>query len=335
MNKSFFELTPEQQIALFRQAEQTLRLSDTVIEKDLWLCWLLEQLFALPVPMCFKGGTSLSKAYGLIHRFSEDVDITIDYRHFNPEIDFAHISRSQLKKLSEQLKQHLQAYLKTTLLPYLQTQATQSFPQKSIEIKLSDDGEQIHFYYPSILSDSAGYLRDHVLLEFGIRNSVEPSEQRPILPYLANTLSASIALPKPNINTLSPIRTFWEKATLIHVECHRERFTQSPERLSRHWYDLHLLSLSSIGKAALEQQNILHSVLDYKKAFFNASYAHYDECLTGNFKLIPNAEGQKQLARDYQKMIDAGMFQDTPPKFEDILQTLSELERVINKAFIK
>lgn len=330
MSKLFFDLSVEQQAALIRQAEQRLKLADSVIEKDLWVCWLLEQLFALPVPMSFKGGTSLSKAYGLIKRFSEDVDITIDYRHFNPEVDFKNITRSQLKKLSDLFKQQLQEYIQGTLLPYLKEQVLQSFSEKSIEILLSDDGEQLRFYYPTVLGNSGGYLRDHVLLEFGIRNSVEPSEQRIIFSYLADAAGSLIVLPHPKINTLSPVRTFWEKATLIHVECHRERFTQSPERLSRHWYDLHLLTLDWVGHAALEQRCILHSVLDYKRAFFNASYAHYDECLTGGFKLVPHEEGQKSLAKDYEKMISAGMFQDDPPKFSSVLKTLSDLEVSIN-----
>ena len=98
------------------------------------------------------------------------MDLTIDYRHFNPEIDFTGTTRSQLKKLSDQFKQQLQQYIKSTLLPALQKEVEQHLPKQAIEITLSEDGEQLRFYYPTVLVDSTGYLRDHVLLEFGIRN---------------------------------------------------------------------------------------------------------------------------------------------------------------------
>ncbi len=217
MSKLFFDLPIPQQAALIRQAEYQLGLSEMVIEKDLWVCWLLEKVFALDIPMSFKGGTSLSKAYGLIKRFSEDVDITIDYRHFNPDLDLKNTSRSQIKKISENLKQKLQEYIQSSLVPYLKKQVKENFPSQSIEIILSEDGEQVRFYYPTVLNNLIGYLRDHVLLEFGIRNSVEPSNLCPITPYLAHTDELSKILPVSKINTLSPIRTFWEKATLIHV----------------------------------------------------------------------------------------------------------------------
>ncbi len=110
------------------------------------------------------------------------------------------------------------------------------------------------------MTNSIVYLRDHVLVEFGIRNSTEPCENHQIVPYLIHSIGSEIIVPKPVINTLSPIRTFWEKVTLIHVECHRERLHQTPERLSRHWYDLYMLSHSHIGVEALERLDILESV---------------------------------------------------------------------------
>ena len=330
MNNLFFNLSVNEQVSLIQQAEGVLGLSETVIEKDLWVCWLLGEVFALPIPMSFKGGTSLSKSYSLIKRFSEDCDITIDYRHFQPEIDLHNISRSQLKKLSESLKSKLQEYVKTSLLPHLKERVQKNFPDKLFEITLSESGEQIRFYYPSVLDSSKDYLRDHVLLEFGIRNSVEPSEICRISPYLASIESAAYLFQPIKINTLSPTRTFWEKATLIHVECHRERFIDSPERLSRHWYDLYLLFMSWVGEEALEKTDILYSVLNYKRAFFNASYANYDECTNGNFTLVPNEENLSRLEKDYRKMIEAGMFQNQPPKFSTMLEKIKELEKEIN-----
>lgn len=105
----FFDLTDSAQKELIQAASSQLDMSEAVIEKDFWVCWLLEKLFLLPENMVFKGGTSLSKAFQLIDRFSEDVDITLDYRNFHDEIDFKAINRSQLKNSVNNLKRSLKS----------------------------------------------------------------------------------------------------------------------------------------------------------------------------------------------------------------------------------
>lgn len=129
-------------------------------------------------------------------------------------------SRSQLNKISEQLKGELKHYVHSTVLPLLAKKLENQFPEQEFEMMLSEDGEALKFYYPSIMTDSILYLRDHVLVEFGIKNSTEPCEKHQILPYLTSSIGSDIQVPTPLINTLSPIRTFWGKVTLIHVECH-------------------------------------------------------------------------------------------------------------------
>lgn len=331
---NFFELPIEEKLSFFKQSADQLDVSDLIIEKDLWVCWLLEALFSLPIHMAFKGGTSLSKGFNLIKRFSEDCDITIDYRHFYNQLELDNISRSQLKKVSDILKQQLQHYVSETILPYLKDKTSTLFSFTSYEITLSDDGEQLRFYYPSIVnSPSQGYLRDHVLLEFGIRNSIEPCDKQQITPYLINIVPEHITLPKPVVDVLSPIRTYWEKITLIHVECHRARVQTTPDRLSRHWYDLFMLDQSWVGKDALSRVDILEDVILYKKAFFNASYAHYDSCISGELRLIPDEQNQKNLSSDFSKMIDAAMFYEPPPSFTKIMEFLKQLENKINNLF--
>jgi hypothetical protein len=331
MNDKFFDLSVEEQLVLIKNTADQLDISDMIIEKDLWICWLLEKIFALPVQMAFKGGTSLSKVFGLIKRFSEDCDITIDYRNFKPELHLESLNRTQLKKVSDQLKKQLKTYIAESVLPYLQEQASQAFPKQSFKITLSEDGEQLRFYYPNIINTSQTYLRDHVFIEFGVRNSTEPCEKHQVISYLAQNSSKELNLPKPMVNTLSPIRTFWEKATLIHVECHRERLDKSPERLSRHWYDLFMLNNSWVREKALSDSEILKSVIKHKKAFFNASYSHYDSCLSGKFRLIPESLYLEDLSQDFAKMIDAGMFHGAPPTFSQITESLRELENTFNK----
>jgi hypothetical protein len=281
--------------------------------------------------MAFKGGTSLSKVFGLINRFSEDVDITIDYRNFVKEFNFDEASRSQIKKTSDNLKEQMKIVAEMQIMPHLKMQSRLKFPNIQSDMSLSEDGEKLRYFYPSVLKSNFGYLRDHVLIEFGIRNSSEPCDQYVILPLLTGVIDNSIILPKPSVSTLSPVRTFWEKATLIHVECNRKRLTQSPSRLSRHWYDLFMLYGSWVGEKAFIERKVLESVIQHKKAFFNTSYAHYDACLNGKLRLIPDDLEKISLERDYRKMNEAGMFSNEPPKFIDIMNVLLELETRFNQ----
>lgn len=326
MSNNFFLLPTEEQLALIKKAGDHFDMPEMIIEKDIWICWLLDKIFKLPVQMAFKGGTSLSKVFGLIHRFSEDCDITIDYRHFNPTLILENTSKTQLKKASDQLKLHLQHYISNSVLPYLKNQIP-----KSSEITLSEDGEQLRFYYPSVIGQSHDYLRDHVFIEFGVRNSTEPCEKHPIKTYLSQVIADDLNLPTPAICTLSPIRTYFEKATLIHVECHRDRMTKTPERFSRHWYDLFMLHNSWVGEKALDNIEILKSVITHKKSFFNSSYAHYDDCLLGKFRLIPNEHYLKNLEDDFLRMNVTGMFHQSPPSFNEIIKSLAELEAILKK----
>jgi hypothetical protein len=336
MSINFFDLPVQGKSDLLRKASEQLSISEIIIEKDIWVCWILEKIFALPVKMAFKGGTSLSKVFNLIKRFSEDCDITIDYRNFSEELDLKNLSNTKLKKISEQLKSKLQVYISETVLPYLQEQVKKEFPSNSFQITLSDDGEQLRFYYHSFISDKSNeYLLDHVFVEFGVRNSTEPCEKHLVTSYLDQVLKKDWELPNPLVDTLSPIRTFWEKATLMHVECHRERLHNTPERLSRHWYDLCMLNNSWVGEKALASIDVLKDVIEHKKAFFNASYANYDDCLLGKFFLIPNEKGLKNLENDFKSMIEANMFYESPPKFNKIIEELKILEATINKTVLK
>ena len=170
-----------------------------------------------------------------------------------------------------------------------------------------------------------------MFIEFGVRNSTEPCEKYPLKTYLGDVIANDLGLPNPIVNTLSPIRTFFEKATLIHVECHRDSTKPTPDRFSRHWYDLYILSNSFVGKEALSNFEILRSVVEHKKAFWNYSFVSYDDCLSGKLRLIPNQNYLNGLEKDYKQMINAGMFNETPPLFSDIIKHLSELEDEINK----
>ena len=289
--------------------------------------------------MAFKGGTSLSKVYDIIDRFSEDVDITLDYRHFD-DIDFkdhpqkfdplvAGASKTQIRKFSDRLKNYVKAYATQTVIPYLQNALAKLPTAIHHEITADETGEKIWLSFPSVVEATDEYLKTQVLIELGGRNVIDPNEVHTITPYVAQ-ITKGVTYPISDVVVLSPERTFWEKATLIHVECSRGEIKQNAARLSRHWYDLVMLAQHASGKTAINNRELFEDVISHKKVFFNASYANYDACLQGQLKLLPVDDTIDGLRVDYENMVNAGMMYQQPPKFEQILDNIREIEQAIN-----
>ena len=193
-----------------------------ILEKDIWICWVLQTLFSIPHshPMAFKGGTSLSKVYGIIDRFSEDIDITLDYRAFGDAFDpFAPgVSRTQIERFSDRLRSRVAAYSRDVVAPALEAAAEGLATSGRHGVQISDDGESVWFAYPSTVENTVGYLKSEVLLEFGGRNVIDPNERHEVAPDIA-ALTNDLEYPAPTVTVLSPARTFWEKATLRCSQC--------------------------------------------------------------------------------------------------------------------
>jgi hypothetical protein len=332
MAERFLQLPPSEQAEILNGLAPELGRSATVLEKDVWVCWVLQQLFQMPgrLPMAFKGGTSLSKVFEAINRFSEDIDITLDYRGFGADVDpfDPDISRSQIKKLSDTLKGFVRDHAHDVVVPYLTQQLRAEVEHEQVHIEVSDNGEEVRIYYPSAIDQTPGYLRDSVLIEFGGRNITEPNAEHQVRPYIADRLE--LDLPAAAVTVLSPERTFWEKATLIHVACHRPELKAGAERQSRHWCDLALLADHDIGRRALADRALLADVVKHKKAFFNVGHANYDACLAGKLRLVPDDALLDAVAADLRAMIDGGMFYGERPSFERIIERLRALEQDIN-----
>ena len=294
----FLSLSREEQADIITAAATRLGKNPVVLQKDFWVCWTLQILFNIPdrVEMAFKGGTSLSKVFNAIHRFSEDVDVTLDYRNWGEDLDpFSAPSKTQQKRRSEELKARVGQYVHEVVQPHFETALVNSVGDNgSIKIN-GDDGEELYVYYPSVLEEKLEYITDRVFVEFGGRNITEPKENHAIQPYLSD-VAKDLQFPTAKVDVLSPMRTFWEKATLIHVECNRDREV-TPERISRHWYDVAMLLGSDIGKEALTDITLLQNVLRFKEMFFAAPYANYGACMEGGFKLIPDAPMLASLGR--------------------------------------
>ena len=305
-----------------------------ILEKDIWICWVLQILFSIPGhhPMAFKGGTSLSKVYGVIDRFSEDVDITLDYRAFGDAFDpFAPgVSRAQMKRFSDRLRSHVAAYTRDVVAPALETAANALATPGRHGIRISDDGERVWFAYPSTVENTVGYLASEVFLEFGGRNVIDPNERHEIVPEIG-ALTDDLDYPKATVTVLSPARTFWEKATLIHVECHRRRLSSGPERISRHWFDLACLARHDAGRAALSDRALFEDVVRHKTAFFSASYANYHHCLDGRLRLVPDEDQLAPLKSDYGAMRSASIVRDDAPQFDALIESIRDVEIEVNR----
>ncbi|MDB5970677.1 MAG: uncharacterized protein JWQ90_3127 [Hydrocarboniphaga sp.] len=333
MAEAFLRLPLAEQAEILNGLAPELGRAAVVLEKDVWVCWVLQHLFQMPgrLPMAFKGGTSLSKVFDAISRFSEDVDVTLDYRGFDTDIDpfDANTSKSQIKKLGESLKGFVRDHAHEVATPYFTEQLREQFDPQHARVEVSDNGEEFRIYYPSALDQAAGYVGNSVLIEFGGRNITEPNAEYQVRPYIADRLP-SLDLPSATVTVLSPARTFWEKVTLIHVECHRPDLKADANRQSRHWYDLALLADHDIGRQALADRALLADVVKHKKVFFGAGYANYDACQTGGIRLLPDQRLLDAVASDLRAMIDAGMFYGERPSFEKIIGRLRALEHEIN-----
>lgn len=336
MPEAFLHLNAQEQSQIYRALAPQMARSPVVLEKDVWVCWVLQALFTMPgrLPMAFKGGTSLSKVFGAIARFSEDVDITLDYRGLDGSFDpFAEgVSKTRLKKFSDDLKSFVRDHAFDVVAPHIQKILSAEFDSNAaaFRLELSENGEQMRLHYPSVLETPGDYVGNSVLIEFGGRNTTEPNAEHIVEPDITPHVT-SLAFPRSTVSVLSPARTFWEKATLMHVECQRNEFRASAERLSRHWYDLAMLAEHDHGQVAIEDRALLADVVKHKKVFYNASYANYDACLTGQLRLIPEDAVLAALRDDFQRMIGAGMFIGEPPTFDAIVDRLRALEAAINE----
>ena len=328
---------PERAIA-FRETAARLRVgSATIVEKDFWVCWALHRIFLstkLPGPL-FKGGTSLSKVYKVIERFSEDVDIVLD-RHalgFIGEQDPSNIAgtNKRNRKLDE-LADKCAETVQRAVRHELQESFRSVLGDADWEIRedpADADRQSLLFNYPLGLEENlyglGSYIRPVVRLEFGCRGDVWPSERQPIQPYIADALPGILAQPTAEVHVLRPERTFWEKATLLHAVYHSGK---TAPRVSRHCYDLARLYRHEYGQNAITDFGLLSSVVEHKKIFFREAAARYDLAKPGSLRVCPPEDRLGRIRTDYRDMQE--MFFAEPPPFDSLMADLRGLEDRVN-----
>lgn len=309
--------------------------SALVLEKDVWICWALDVLFTIPgrPDMAFKGGTSLSKVFDAIERFSEDVDVTLDHRSLIAALDPFEDGKSGKQKTrdSEALKAAVRDYVHGTIKPAIDAALDAMALEDGWTTEADNTGEKLWIYYPSAFDrGESEYVSEGVLLEFGGRMITEPNLDRTVTPYLAPEVP-TLDFPTATVTVLAPERTFWEKVTLAHAEHGRPVVAaRNLERMSRHWYDLYMLADHEIGRSAVADRALLADVVRYKKLFFNSATADYDACLANDVRLVPTGDLLESLRADYEAMVESAMIYGDPPSYAAILDRLESLQEEIN-----
>lgn len=330
MNTSWLKIPEERRIEILNQASNISGLPAIAIEKDWWVTLTLKASFELKYSssIVFKGGTSLSKGWNLIERFSEDIDLAIDRRFFGFGGD---ISKSQIKNLRKKSCE----FISTTFLADL----TEKFTEwKAIDecrlnaqpiIDSDKDPQVIEVHYNSVF-DKSDYLPQRVLIEVSSRSLIEPSEDRKINSILGTAFqNQSFATGIFNVSTVLPQRTFLEKIFLLHEEFSQDASKIRVDRLSRHLYDLEKMMDTEHGNAALLETVLYTGIVAHREKFNPLRGLNYSNHIPAKIKIIPPGTVIKEWEKDYQAMTQH-MIYGNPLKFDDLIERISELQKRIN-----
>jgi len=332
MAEPYLTLSPEEKLEALGVAATASGRPVHLLEKDIWVVWALHGLFEseLGEHLVFKGGTSLSKGYNIIERFSEDIDLTYDVRQIIPELAKGDppipASRSQADKWTKLARERLTAWVKDQALPVLRKHAAVT----GVEVTFRVENDVIYVDYEQ-LTEGPDYVAPSVKLEFGARSTGEPSEMRTITCDAAGLLSElefPVAMPK----IMLPKRTFWEKATAVHVLCAQGI---KGDRISRHWHDLVRLDDEGFAQAAFDDKPLAKEVADWKSKFFRekdseGNVIDYHAAVSGKLQLVPNEDMRKELEADYQKMVDAGLLLGDAEPFDELMKRCEALQKRAN-----
>lgn len=333
--EQFANDAPELRDEAFQETAAQLGMSKAIIEKDFWVCWSLKQLFSLPSfgeQMIFKGGTSLSKAYDVIHRFSEDVDLSLDREQLgfvgDRDPEGPDLSGKKQKKLLQELQAAAEAAVGGQLLAEIQTAFNASLEQEFTLSVDPNDAQTILFAYPSLTESATDYVQPIVRFEFGARGVQLPAEQIDIAPYMHQAFPDLLVNGQVGVKVLGVERTFWEKATILHMLFHQDATKPLADRMSRHYYDMAQLIGHEAKGRALQSLDLLTQVAHHKSVFFKSAKANYEDAKLGSLRLMPNDELTTALRHDYAGMRE--MIIGDIPTFDEILATISDFEAEIN-----
>lgn len=335
MAESFFDLSKKDRREALEYGRAVTGRPAYLIEKDIWVVWALRALFesSLSPDLTFKGGTSLSKVYNVIDRFSEDIDLTCDIRKLIPDLigegQELRPNRSQAKKWTDTVRHRLRDWIVQAVEPVMQ----EALARDRLDAPLEAGDDKLRLHYPS-LAQGTGYVKPVVTLEFGGRSTGEPHQTFQVTCDLAEYLT-DVSFPVASPQVMSIARTFWEKATAAHVFCAQGRIRG--ERYARHWHDLAAIARSSHFPAILSDRKVAVAVAQHKFLFFREKDADgkvidYFAATSGHLKIAPEGEAKVALEADYTAMLAEGMMVGDALPFDMLLQACADLEAKVNRA---
>ena len=300
-----------------------------LLEKDVWVVWALSTLYTAPLAehLVFKGGTSLSKAYQVIHRFSEDVDLTYDIRAIAPDLvgdngEGLPKTRSEEKRWSSEVRRRLPEWVGAVVQPVV----ADALATEGLAATIRVEGDRLFIDYEPTAVGS-GYVAPSVMLEFGARSTGEPASLRDVV-CDASGLIDGLIFPTARPRVMHAERTFWEKATAIHVFCHQDRLRG--DRFARHWHDVARLDEAGLADAAFADRELANAVARHKSMFFaekaaDRSPIDYGAAVNGGLQLVPAGDGAKALEDDYARMVEDGLLFDDAEPFEALMARCADI----------
>ncbi|GAA3842873.1 nucleotidyl transferase AbiEii/AbiGii toxin family protein [[Pseudomonas] carboxydohydrogena] len=348
MNPAFDEVLAagsDAMLSAFDTTAQRLGTASQNIEKDFWVCWTLDALFhglkEGGPRLLFKGGTSLSKGFGLINRFSEDIDVTVFRDDIGEGATIEELEalsgkkrRARLDAIKDACQIYINGPLRAELTQILQGRLKAAgFDASAARVEADDtdlDGQTLLIWYPTATPRS-DYVRAAIKVESGAKSALDPNSDVPIKPYVDDDLPA-LDLTVPAVRTVDPERTFWDKVVILHGLRRwfdkRGELRGGGQRVSRHYYDLHQLAATQVGAAAVADTMLGVDCVAHARMFFNRPDFDLASAALGSFALAPHDAMIERLRVDYQAM--QGMIFGNPPEFAAVLDSIGALEARLN-----
>lgn len=337
MPESWFSLSRDDQSEALEVAAGRSGRPVHLLEKDIWVVWVLSAIYdsSLAKTLTFKGGTSLSKVYKIIDRFSEDIDLTYDIRELVPDLlregNPIPSSSSQEKKITSAVRTRLPGWIKATVKPVIENALEANGLQANLRIT-GKDNEKLILAYPAVKTGT-GYAAATIQLEFGARATGEPHQTHPVICDIVPFIE-EVVFPTAQPLVMAAERTFWEKATAAHVYCLQGRLRG--ERYSRHWYDLAAIAKTAHFTNAIGDQQLAIQVAEHKTMFFSEKDAagekiDYFKTTNGSLQLIPEGASLAALETDYAAMLEDGLLAFDQPEFSVLMESCRAIQDQVNQ----
>ena len=302
-----------------------------LVEKDFWVCYILDYLFnrsSWKDCFVFKGGTSLSKAFHVIERFSEDIDLILDWKAvIKGGVDpWGERTRNQQYKFNKSINEETERFVEVKLIPEMKRDIGDDLKADFDVYPDEQDMKTINFAYPRIFDDS--YLRPVVRLEIGPLAEWRPHHAQKIVPYVAEFYGQLFERSYTYVVTLDAERTFWEKISILHKIANRNISKPFPRRYARHYYDVYCICHSDIKEKAFAQYELLEKNILFEKKFYYSGTAGYDTARIGTIRLLPVVEDMDVVRNDYERMKE--MIFGRSPDFDEVIEVIAELQDEIN-----